>query len=358
MIIFRYLAKEVIVAFIALTAILLLIFLSNQFVQYIGRAAAGGIATVVILKLMMLEIPNLLGLILPLGFYVAILIAYGRLYADSEMVVLSASGYSDKKLLTHTLALALIVSVITGALTLGLGPHIAKLRATLLRQGGVSVFLQTMREAYFRTINGGKDVFYVAKMDQDKQQADDVFVARKIDHEGQTSFDIVRAKSAQVKLNARTKMDELVLDSGAMYRGVPGKRNFTVTQFLSYVFPIPTMAVNVADDDRTLSTEQLLPFNNLNLNRVAELQWRISIPMMVLILALMALPLSRVKPREGKFAKLLPAILIYIVYANFMFVGRDWLRSGTIPWWLGLWWLHALMLLLAIWLFYRSRRAT
>ena len=76
--------------------------MSNQFVQYLNRAASGNIPGMIILKLMMLELPNLMGLLLPLGFYVALLLSYGRLYADSEMTVLRACGYGPMQLIKHS----------------------------------------------------------------------------------------------------------------------------------------------------------------------------------------------------------------------------------------------------------------
>jgi len=84
---------------------------------------------------------------------------------------------------------------------------------------------------------------------------------------------------------------------------------------------------------------------------MAELQWRLSFPISVFILVLLAVPLSRVNPRQGRFAQLFPAILIYIIYANMIFVSRNWLENGEIPWWVGMWWIHGIALLLALWLF-------
>jgi lipopolysaccharide export system permease protein len=94
---------------------------------------------------------------------------------------------------------------------------------------------------------------------------------------------------------------------------------------------------------------------NPDLKKAAELQWRFSVPLMLLTLTLVAVPLSRVNPRSGKYAKLLPAIVVYIIYANFMFVARDWVASGKIPPWLGMWWLHIAVALLGLFLIYRSQ---
>ena len=117
---------------------------------------------------------------------------------------------------------------------------------------------------------------------------------------------------------------------------------------MEYVFNIPPLNIDVRDDVRTLSTLTLLKAKADQMKYKAELAWRIGFPCMVLVLALLAVPLGKVNPRSGKFAKLIPAILIYVVYANFMFIGRDWLIQGKIPMWMGFWWLHGIFIVLAI----------
>ncbi|MCU0822627.1 MAG: LptF/LptG family permease, partial [Spirochaetes bacterium] len=80
----------------------------------------------------------------------------------------------------------------------------------------------------------------------------------------------------------------------------------------------------------------------------AELQWRLSIPIMALVLALLAVPLSRIKSRQNRYVQLVPSILLFIVYGNFLYLGRDWIRTGTVSIYLGIWWVHILMLFLAV----------
>lgn len=162
--IFRYFCKEIFSALLALTVIILLIFLSNQFVQYLGRAASGQLPGMVVLQLMALEVPNLLCLLLPLGFYVALLIAYGRLYAENEMVVLFAAGFSQRRLYLYTFIIAGFVAAFVAYLTFWVNPSIYHGRAKLIRNQGVATLIKTIMPERFRAINGGKQVFYVKDM--------------------------------------------------------------------------------------------------------------------------------------------------------------------------------------------------
>lgn len=355
MIIFRYLAKEVFITLIALIAILMLIFLSNQFVQYLNRAAAGSIPGVIVMKLMMLEMPNLMGLLLPLGFYVAILLAYGRLYAESEMTVLLASGYGPHQLLKHTFIMAGLVTSLVGVLIIWGGPLIAVERAKLLKTTGIQTLIQTIMPGRFHAINAGQQVFYVQSMSRDHTQASQVFLAKSSVKDRALVWDILWAEKAFAQSDPATGEDYLVLQDGKEYQGSPGQANYQVAQFAEYKTRLPHPQMHINEDIRTAKTATLWPLNNSDLIKAAELQWRLSIPIMVLTLTLVAVPLSRVSPRSGKFAKLLPAVVIYIVYANLMFIARDAIISKTLPLWIGMWGVHLLVIILGLLLIWRNQ---
>ncbi len=357
MIIFRYLIKEVFVTLIALTAILMLIFLSNQFVQYLNRAASGTIPGVIIMKLMMLELPNLMGLLLPLGFYMALLLAYGRLYAENEMTVLRACGYGSGQLLTHSLIMSSVVVALVAAIMIWASPYIAIERVKLLRSTGIKTLIQTIMPGRFHAIDGGSQVFYVQSMSRDHSSAEQVFFAKKNVSKADGSWDVLWADRAYAEHNPKTGQDFIVLQKGKEYQGVPGKAEYQVAEFSQYKARLPVPMVKVSDDIRTAKSSSLWPLDNPDPAKAAEMQWRVSVPVMVFVLTLIAVPLSRVNSRSGKFAKLLPAVIIYILYANCMFFARNVTMSGQLPVWLGMWWVHILFLLLGLALIWRNRVA-
>jgi lipopolysaccharide export system permease protein len=352
--IFRYLAKEVFTTLASLTAILLLIFMSNQFVNYLGRAANGKIPAMLVMKLMMLELPTLLGLLVPLGFYVAILVAYGRLYAESEMTVLQACGYGPKQLLKHTFIMASFISLLVLIIMIWASPVIAIERAKLLRASGIQTLIKTIIPGRFQAVSGGKQVFYVASMNRDHTEARGIFLARLTEKNNHSQWDVLWADKAFAETDAKTGEDYVILENGNEYQGIPGHADYQVAEFERYRARLPHPTIKINEDIRTYSTASLLPFNNADLKKAAELQWRFSVPLMVLTLTLVAVPLSRVNPRSGKYAKLLPAIVVYIIYANFMFIARDWVSVGKVPLWVGMWWIHLVVALLGGLLIYRS----
>lgn len=353
MLIFRYLAREVYITLTALTGVLLLIFLSNQMVRYVGRAASGRIPTAFVLKLLALEIPMLAGLLLPLGFYIALLLAYGRLYADSEMTALHASGFGQPRLLKHSLAMAAVVSSIVLIVLLWVNPIISLERKKLLRSEGVQVMIKTLVPERFSSLPRSQDVIYVEKMHHKNKQAEGIFLAHHRPEQNQ--WEVIWADSAEINAEPKSSAMDLVLHQGKAYQGLPGHADYRVVQFDKYQTALPEpVVVSKVGDLRAMKTKDLFPIEG-DKAKIAEIQWRFLLPLMPVILTPIAVTLSRVNPRMGKYAKLLPAVLIFILYADLMFVVRDAIASGKIPWWLGSFGLHGSMIMIGLGLLWRSQ---
>ncbi|MCX7114741.1 MAG: LPS export ABC transporter permease LptF [Gammaproteobacteria bacterium] len=356
MIIFRYLVKEVVTTLVALTAILLFIFLSNQGIQYLNRAATGHLPGIFVIKLLLLEIPNLLGLLLPLGFYMALMLAYGRLYAESEMTALAAGGYGTNQLLKDSLYMACAVAGVVGILVCWGGAWIAKERAYLLRATGLQTLIQTVMPGRFQSLQDGHVVFYIESMTTHPHMGHHFFLARRHIVEGSTQWQVLWSEKTHAIKDKKSREDYLMLDNGRAYVGVPGLANFKLMEFKTYQIRLPHLADTSSEDIRTRSMSDLLAHFRTDKNTAAELQWRLSIPLMVVMLTLVAVPLSRVAPRAGKYAHIFPALLIFTLYANLMFVGRSWITSGLFPMWVTPLLLHGGMGVLAWVLWKRSQR--
>jgi len=141
LIVFRYLSRELLITMSAVSAVLLVIIMSGRFIKYLAQAAQGVLDPGVLLLIMGFRLPGFLQLILPLGLFLGILLAYGRLYLESEMTVLSATGMSQRRLLAYSLAPAALVAALVGWLSLGLAPQgIAEVDRILNQQDSLTEF--------------------------------------------------------------------------------------------------------------------------------------------------------------------------------------------------------------------------
>lgn len=352
MIIFRYLTKEVFQTLFAVTFVLLLIFLSNQLVRYLSYAASGKIPASILLQLMGLEIPYLLAVLLPLGLYLGILLTYGRLYADNELRVMQASGLSGQKLVVMTGTFAFFIMAIVSGLTFWVNPLIASQKDKLIARGiSTQNLFDSLMPGRFQLSGDDKRVIYVEKVTRNHKEAQNIFVAeqkKSADDTENASWAVLSAASGYQMRDPYNHDRFVVATDGYRYEGVPGQLDYKIIQFKKYAIRIPNQEFR---SQRQL--EEAIPTITLwqkdhDPKNAAELQWRISLPLSLLLLALLAIPLSRIRPRQSRYANILPAILIYIIYMNLLFVARDWIEHSYIPRQIGVWWAHGLFLGLII----------
>lgn len=351
MIIFRYCAKEVYSILTATAIFLLVIFMSTQFVSFVHKAAAGDISGHVVLIILALKTPLLLGISLPLSLFLGILLAYGRMYADNEMTIFFACGVSKVSLVRMTCQFAIPVAIITAVLTLWVAPYADKYADNLWYKGALSP-LELIMPGHFQSLQKGKVIFYVENVSRDHTQLSNIFVAE------QQADDANPLKVKQAVSSAASgyqKIDQdgntyLVFRNGNRYYGVPGQNDYDIVNFDEYGLRINQTTGETRERAIGMSTLQLWKKRS-DRKAAAELSWRISAPLMAMILACMAVPLAKVKNSRGRYTQLIPAMLIYIVYGDFIFVMRDWIASGKINFWFGTAFIHSAMIVLAFILF-------
>lgn len=365
MIISRYLIKEVMSSLLAVTFVLLLIFLSNQLVRYLSYAASGKMAANLLFQFLGFEIPYLLALLLPLGLYLGILLAYGRLYADSEMRVMHACGLSIRRLMMITSLLAFVMVLVVMTLTLWVNPRIAAEKEKIVASNtGTDSILGTLMPGRFQVLSDGKRVIYVEKMSRDRKLAKNIFIAeqKKSTTDVATPWVVMSAARGYQMKDRLTQDRFIVAADGYRYDGVPGQNDYQIIQFKKYAVRMPSTMGGIRTNQQETQPTAWLWHHYHDPASAAELQWRISLPLSVFLLALLAVPLSQVKPRQGRFVMLLPAILIYTIYVNLLFVARNLVEQKTVPIWIGIGWVHVLMLivvgvLIMMWQGFRVRRA-
>lgn len=351
MIINRYLYKEIIGALLGVTLVLLLVFLSNQLVRYLGYAASGKLAVHFLLQLLGCEVPYLLALLLPLGLYLGIILAYGRLYADSELPVLHACGFSLTRLLKVTSLFALVITAVVIALTFWINPIIAAQKGKIIAEGmSRDNMLDMVMPGRFQVSSNGNRVVYVESVSKHRTQARNIFIAEQ----GKNTADdthsnwtvVSAAEGSQVK--DKNSPDRFVVaHDGYRYEGVPGQNDFKIIQFKKYYVRVPTILNTKRQAQESLPLKKLWEDYQKPEN-AAELQWRFAMPISAFLLALIAIPLSHVKPRAGRYSQIVPAVLVYVVYVNLLFLARNWIEQKTVSTALGMWWVHGIMIALAV----------
>ncbi len=345
MIIARYLAKQILQLTAALTLVLLAVAVLIRLLNYLGDATEGNIDPSVLLLLMSYRLPEFVQLILPLALLLSILLAYGRMYADNEMTVLIASGLSKRSLLAYTLLSSSAIILLISYLSLSLTPWGLMNSETLLEQQKDLNEFDVMVPGIFQDISSGARTTYAENIEDNV--IENVFM-----HETESDRLIV-ASSASLSQNAESgDSDRLVVFAeGSLTEGMATESFYSVTSFGELAVRIPQREINIdlSQVEQTMNTTEL--WSSATNSGIAELQWRLSLILIVPVLCLLAVPLSKVNPRQGRFAKLAPAVLLYIIYFALLLASRDWLADGVLPAVVGLWWVHILFLGLGILMF-------
>ncbi|MBV1930977.1 MAG: LPS export ABC transporter permease LptF [Porticoccaceae bacterium] len=323
MIIFRYIGKAILATTGAVTLVLMLVIMSGRFVKYLAEAAAGQLDANILFAVIGYRIPGFLELILPLAFFLAILLSYGRMYVDNEMTVLYACGMGPNKLIRYTMVIALGVAGLAAWLSLSVSPSgLAKAEALLNAQKDRGEFA-SIESGKFYSLREGRGVTYSEAVAEDGTMSN-VFLAEPGNEKSEDPARVVVfSEGGHSQRDKNNGEQYLVLENGYRIQGVPGRADFQITSFEEYGQRLAKPRPGNRDRKKagTLSTQVLLS-SDQPAHRAALL-WRFSVPLLVLVVTLIAVPLSRTNPRQGRFVKIFPAVIIYILYLVILNVARS-----------------------------------
>jgi lipopolysaccharide export system permease protein len=341
LIISRYLFREILHILLALTALLVLIYISHRFMGYLVQASVGDLPAAFIFKLVALKLLGDLMLILPLGFFLAVLLTLGRLYKDNEITAMAACGIAVP--VTSIIGFGVIFAVITGILSLLVAPWAESQMVILQVQLNTAAEVGGIAPGRFKEFNHGQGIFYLETIDGDSKMMHSLFMQARLPDKRI----VMVAKQGYQTVQAGELF--MVFVEGHRYESKPGSLSYVVTDFAEHRIRIPKRLDAVQSDQREAVPTRLLWFAQ-ELPLIAELQWRLSLPLSVILLAALAIPLSHTTPRQGQYAKIVVGILIYLIYGNLTNVAIKWVERGDVSPWIGIWWVHVcLLFIILVW---------
>ena len=343
MIISRYLLREILLALFAVSGVLYVIYVSNRLIRFFGDSESGGLPAAVIPQLLGLKSVSNLMMLLPLAFFIAVLIALGRFYRDNEMVALAACGVGIGRLRRTILWLAFGFAGVVAALSLYAGPLAEELSYRIQDQVKADLDVTSIAAGRFRELHDGQMIFYVENMSDDRRTLENVFV--KTQRNG--ILNVVTAARGHQRIDPQSGDTYLILEDGYRYEGQPGDSQFKIIHFATHGILLEEQEITPTARKVVASSTPALWGSDGSYEK-AELQWRIAMPLATILLAALAVPLSQSGPRQGRFAKLFVAVVIYAVYMNFLAVARSWVEHGVITATMGLWWVHGALLAVII----------
>jgi lipopolysaccharide export system permease protein len=338
----RYIFREVAATWLAVTVVLLFILMTNQFARVLGEVAKGNLPRGAVFEVIGLTALQYMTVLIPVGLFLSIMLALGRLYRDSELPAMMACRVGPGGIYRPIAWIMLPLALSVGWISMEIGPQA---RVEIER-----ISVEARRQADLASIEPGKflqgregAVVYAENV-PGPGKVEKVFV-QQLDELGKVS--VVIAESGEQRDSDDPNTRYFVLNDGRRYEGIPGSAEFRVMEFAEHGIPYQLPgAESTTPRAQAKPTAELL--ESTNLMDLAELHFRLAVPIATLILAVLAVPLSRSQPRSGRYGKLAIGLLVFIIYFNLMSAGKAWIETATVAPAIGLWWVHGLMLSFAM----------
>lgn len=328
------------------SSVLLGIVVFTQLIRLLGESVSGLLAVDGVLAMLGFSAINYLPVLLSISLFLSVLLTLTRSYRDSEMVVWFSTGIGLTRWMRPVLGYAIPVTAVIALLSLVLSPWALTKADEFKRRLDSRDDVSAATPGAFRESKLSDRVFFLEEVDSEKKRVGNIFVQSV-----QNGKDGTMVAKEGYQETAANGDRFLVLLNGTRYEGVPGQADFKIVEFERYAMRIePAELRQELPNLKAYSTLYLLrnptPWN------LAELEWRIGLPLSALILALLAIPMSYVNPRAGRSLNMIIAVVIYMFYNNMISVTNSWVGRGKLDAATGLWGIHLLMLVVLVVLFY------
>lgn len=342
----RYILRNILFHLFFIVSILVVLFLSIAYFHFVQEAAAAKLTTGDIAKLIVTEIPVLLQPIIPLSFFLAILMAFRNFYAAREVMGMYASGHSSFNLLMPIFIFGVLLSVLTTVMELEIFPLANAARIHILEDSMHKVSVQKLFPKQFNQIRNGQ-VIYIDKKIENRNQLQGIFYSATLpDKENDLAYDIIVAKYLE-EMTAPDRNRFVVFVDGKRYTSKLTNGESTIIKFKKLALRVSNFDYRLENWPGCLKIKQLFAMAKYDRYAAAELHWRLSIPISVVNLTLFAIAFNRNRIiGYTKIMSYLYPLIVYLLYINLLLTGMGLIKTGVIGKHVGLWFVHALMLML------------
>jgi len=339
----RYLILEILKNSIATILILFIILMSNTLGRVLSDVSDGEIPVDALFPVFLGQSIQVLSLLMPFGFFLGVVFAFGRLYKDHELVVLHACGYGYRELYRVLFMSMAPVFMITLWCSVWLSAEALQSAKNIVDEKKDVHEFQSLKVGQFNLSKDRESVFFMQSMSADKLQIEDIIITQKSDQ----SESLETARSGRHVIDKKSGDLFLEVGPGTRYEGKAGSLNYKIIEFDKHGI---LLQKNQTKIDALKPSEKYFSqiINSDQLHDRVELMWRISIPVSLLILGMLAVPLSYISPRQGRYGKIGAALLLFIVYLNLLGFSKGALERGGLPMWLNFWWVHLIFLVLTL----------
>lgn len=343
MILERYIHREILSKLVWIIGLLVLVLTSHRFVDYLADAAAGQLPSDLIMKMLFMKMLAMLPRLLPIALFLAVIIAFARLSRDKELVIVASAGIADRFQLLSVFKFALVFSLLIFAVSFFLSPWAEGRVSELKRRAQVESDVTGISAGQFKEFSKGDRVVYVEELGIGKESMKGVFLQVR----QREKLGVLKSDSAHYYIKPESGSRYVLFQGGRRYVGQPGMLDYEITHYRTYgVLLEQGEQAAISRGLDSLPSRELLGSDLPSYQ--AELQWRLSYVIAALLLPLLAVGLNYFSFGDRRYTPIFIGILIYFVYSNFLGISRTLLKRDDIPSYVGLWWVHLLLLMATV----------
>ena len=353
----KYIMRNLVAYFCVITFIIGLVVFGNQFVLTVQESIDRGIPFQELMPLISFNMIRDVPIILVLSIFLAVIITISQLYKNSEAIVMNSIGLGDKAFLSVIKPLAIILFLFVLFLTAYAVPWAKQQKSVAEEETKNASEFSFITEGKFESFKKGDIVFYASdstSIDVDGvQNMEEIFIYAS-DNGNPV---IVLASEATKYIDPESKSIYLRLRDGVRYQGLPSSENINILNFDSYDLEVVSGEVqkSIASFTEIEEKTTLDLLRQGGLLAIAELQWRLSLPLSILILLVFAVYLGKTSPRGGKGINILIGIFVFMLYNNGLLVAKSSIENGLLSPIIGMWVIH-LIAILFLMLLYQFRQ--
>lgn len=335
----RYVNRELLLVLLALTAVLLFVTIGARFISYLQDAALGKYPPGSVLVILWYRLPGFLQLLLPFAWFLGLLLVLGRLHAEHEFDVLRTGGVGPYRVLRWLTPSALLLAASVGYFSLQLAPENDRRLTEFMRAEQANAEFKVVSPGVFRTHQGGRRTTYADSTSPDGKALQDVFMAEL--RSGEDTVTMRAARGGQ-RSDPDTGARFLVLENGHRYQGLPGQPDYQIVSFGKLTQRLESgpgvKRVGIEAESTASLRERSDP------EALAELHFRLALPLVVVIGTVLGIGIARTRPRDGRFGRMIPGLAAFVAYYAAIVFNRNAISDGFLAPEFGIWLVHGVFL--------------
>ncbi len=325
---------EVFKSTLGILLIFFFLVVGSRFVGYFEQASEGLLEPNLIYKIIFLRFPDFITLLIPLSFFLGIVVTISRLYSDREIYGYISGGLSQNDLIRYLIPQAVVYFLLTLILSIYVAPYTKELSKEIISVDTIDEQIESIKPQNILSFSDNDGFIYIENRDKNSFQESVLFLS------ADNSANLILAD--QLSIIKTSSSIDLEFKDGSIYQNIFDTNSSIISEFGQLKIPLQKNENKISG----LSFSKLFDYSSQSSK--SEIQWNVSIPLTIIILLMLGVHLAKVEPRQGRLSVILPAIFIYILYLSLLILARESFDESSTNTHHYIWYIHAIFLCLAL----------